>query len=113
MTNKIIQSQLRGISNVHGYIEDKFTDKVFNETIFIPCNCNCPQCNDEIEVDVEFTSTAAQCLHEGEIVLDVDIEIIEATAVNPDYQSLVYQHHTSGVWDACLEVAQNFASLEE
>jgi hypothetical protein len=104
--------QSNSIPNANGYIENKFTDKVFNETIFIPCNCSCPQCSDEIEVNVEFTSTAFQCLHEDKILFDVDIEIIEATAVNPDCQSLVYQHHTSGVWDECLTIAENFANLE-
>tara|TARA_R110002051_G_scaffold124344_2_gene197496 strand:- start:61 stop:414 length:354 start_codon:yes stop_codon:yes gene_type:complete len=96
------------------YLEDKFTDKTFNETIFIMCDCNCPQCNDEVEVEVEFEATAHQYEHQGEIGFDVDVrQIISATAVDSNCQSIVDAgHYSNGVHDECRSIAEDFASME-
>ena len=92
------------------YLEDKFTDKTFNETIFIPCNCDCKRCNDEIEVEVEFEATAAQYEHEGEIGFDVFVtQVIEAIAVDSNCQSIVDADECYNIESQCRDIAEAFA----
>jgi hypothetical protein len=89
--------------------EDLFTDKTFNETIFIPCNCDCKRCNDEIEVSVEFEATAAQYEHEGEIGFDVFVtQVIEAIAVDSNCQSIVDASYD--IESQCQNIAETFAN---
>ena len=92
------------------YLEDKFTDKTFNETIFIPCSCNCKRCNDEIEVNVEFEATAAQYEHQGEIGFDVFVtQVIEAIAVDSNCQSIVDADAGYDIDTECHNIAETFA----
>ena len=90
--------------------EDLFTDKTFNETIVIPCNCNCKRCNDEIEVNVEFEATAAQYEHQGEIGFDVFVtQVIEAIAVDSNCQSIVDADECYNIESQCRDIAEAFA----
>ena len=90
--------------------EDLFTDKTFNETIFIPCNCDCKRCNDEIEVSVEFEATAAQYEHQGEIGFDVFVtQVIEAIAVDSNCQSIVDADAGYDIDTECHNIAEAFA----
>ena len=89
--------------------KDLFTDKTFNETIFIPCNCDCKRCNDEIEVEVEFEATAAQYEHEGEIGFDVFVtQVIEEIAVDSNCQSIVDASYD--IESQCQNIAETFAN---
>tara|TARA_R110000765_G_scaffold93795_1_gene176870 strand:+ start:271 stop:687 length:417 start_codon:yes stop_codon:yes gene_type:complete len=85
-----------------------FTDKTFNETVFISCDCNCPQCNSEIEIDVEFTCDMAQSMYKGEVMFETDIDAVEAIATDPKNQTAV-DNSSWEIRDMCSNIAYAFA----